>query len=126
MFGIGTINWKDAAQNLVIAIICFLTGAFAGYKASTIATDNAINQLKPTIDKAIDKETIKNTINNAIDLKIDKIKKSDTLKIEINQTPNNNQKPKNIIIKNPDTTTTKKVRKGFFGRLFSKEDYKDG
>jgi len=123
MFGIGTINWKDAAQNLLIAIICFLAGAFVGYKASLTATDHAIEQLKPTIEKAIDKETIKNEIKNEIDLKIDKVKKSDSIKININQLPNNNQKPTNTIVK-PIDTTVKKVKKSFFGRLFSKEKYR--
>ena len=74
-----------------------------------------IEQLIPTIEKAIDKETIKNEIKNEIDLHIDKIKKSDSLNININQKPINNQKPTNVIIEKSDSASPKKKRKKFLG-----------
>lgn len=124
MLNVGNINWKNTAENLIIMIVVFLVGAYVGYKASIIATDKAIAQLKPTIEKAIDKETITNTITNAIDLEIRKIKKSDTLTFNITQQPLNELKPINYIEKLPKLPKQKdSIRKGFFGRLFSKEKY---
>ena len=99
---LGAINWKNTAENLGITIVIFLVGSFVGFKASTSATDNAIAQLKPTIEKAIDKETIKNEIKNEIDLNIDKVKKSDSIQININQKPDNKQKPINILSSKED------------------------
>lgn len=116
---IGKINFKNTAENLAISIVVFLVGAFVGYKASTMANKNVIEQLIPTIEKAIDKETIKNEITNDIRVAIDKIKKSDSLKINIIQTPDNKQEPVNIIIKSKDSIVKKK--KGFFKRLFKKK-----
>ena len=116
MFGIGSINWKNTAENLIITIVILLIGAFIGYKAARMAQNDVVEQLIPTIEKAIDKESIKNTIHNAIDLKIDKIKKSDSLNININQIPDNVQKPTNVIIKNQDSIPKKK--RTWFGRLF--------
>jgi len=115
MLGIGTINWKNTAENLAITIIIFLVGSFVGYKASTYTNKIVIEQLIPTIEKAIDKETIKNEIKNEIDLHIDKIKKSDSLNININQKPINNQKPTNVIIEKSDSASPKKKRKKFLG-----------
>lgn len=112
------INWKNTTENLGLTLISVLIGVFIGYYISIISTERLIEQLKPTIEKAIDKETIKNEIKNEIDLTIDKIKKSDSLNININQVPVNNQKPKNIIVTKKDSTPVKK--KGFFKRLFSK------
>ena len=116
MFAIGSINWKNTAENLIITIIILLVGAYIGYKASRMTSNDIIEQLKPTIEKAIDKESIHNTINNAIDLKIDKIKKSDSLNININQVPDNKQEPVNVILKNQDSIPKKK--RTWFGRLF--------
>ena len=95
MFGklIGKINWVDTAQNLIIVIVSVSIGAAVGYKASTWANEATLAQVIPTIEKAIDKETIKNEIKNEID--IDKIKNSDSLNIVFS--PDNNQKPTNVI-----------------------------
>ena len=121
MFGlkIGTINWKNTAENLAITIVILCAGAFIGYTASIKSNKMTIKLLIPTIEKAIDKETIENNILNKIDLKIDKIKKSDSLNININQKPINNQKPTNVIVKTKDSIPEKK---GFFKRLFGKKD----
>lgn len=123
MFGIGTINYKNLAENLIIIIVvgalCGSIGYKAGYNGSTNANKQVIEQLIPTIQKAIDKETIKNEIKNEIDLKIDKIKKSDSLKINIVQDPVNTLKPKSVIIKKNDSIVPEKKR-SWFGRLFSK------
>ncbi len=118
LFNVGKINWKDATQNLLIALICISFGAFGGYKMARNAQNDVIKQLIPTIEKAIDKETIMNKIENKINVEIDKIKKSDSLNINIIQTPDNKQEPVNVIIKKSDSIPKKK--KGFFKRLFSK------
>lgn len=113
------INWKNTAENLALILISIIVGVVIGYKISIITSKQLIDQLKPTIEKAIDKETIKNEIKNEIDLTIDKIKKSDSINININQVPSNTQKPKNTIIFKKDSIPVKE--KGFFGRLFSKK-----
>jgi len=118
LFNVGTINWKDAAQNLLIALICVSFGAVGGYKMARNAQNAVVEQLIPTIEKAIDKESISNTINNAIDLKIDKIKKSDSLNINITQVPDNKQEPTNIINKKSDPVPKKKKKKKKFLGLF--------
>ena len=92
-------NWKNTAENLGLVLVGIVFGVIVGHKITKATADSLIIELKPTIEKAIDKETIANTINNAIDLKIDKIKKSDTLAININQTPANDQKPTNALVK---------------------------
>jgi proteasome assembly chaperone (PAC2) family protein len=112
------INWKNTAENLGLVIIAFLVGATVGYFASTFTAKAMIDQMIPTIEKAIDKETIKNEIRNDIILKDNKFKKNDSLNININQIPANNQKPVNVVVKKKDSIPVK--RKGFFGRLFSK------
>ena len=93
------INWKNTAENLGLVLIGIISGTIIGHVITKKTADSLIIELKPTIEKAIDKETIANTINNAIDLKIDKIKKSDTLEININQTPENDLKPSNVLLK---------------------------
>lgn len=119
MLAIGTINWKNTAENLIIIIATLFVGAFIGYKASTLTNEKVLEQLIPTIERAIDKETIKNEIKNEIDIDIDKIKKSDSLKIHINQIPENKQKPTNVIVQTKDSVVKKK---GLFKRLFTGTD----
>lgn len=109
-------NYKNLAENLIIIIVVGLLGGTIGYTASTKSNKQVIEQLTPTIQRAIDKETIKNEILNEIEVKVDKIKKSDSINININQIPDNNQKPKNVIVQKPDPV--KPEKKGFFKRLF--------
>lgn len=115
MFSIGTINWKDAAQNLLIAIACFITGGYVGYKASRVTSIGVINQLTPVIKEAIQKETT--AIKNEILLKDFKIKKSDSLNININQKPQS--KIEQIKVNEVDTIKTKKV--SWWKRNFGKK-----
>ena len=95
-------NWINTAENLGIVLVSIIVGVGIGHKVTKATADSLIIELKPTIEKAIDKETIANTINNAIDLKIDKIKKSDTLEININQEPVSSMKPNNVLVKKDD------------------------
>ena len=117
-------NFKNLAENLIIVIVvgvlCGGIGYTTGYNGSTNANKQVIEQLIPTIQKAIDKETIKNENKNEIDLKIEKIKKSDSLKINIVQDPVNDQKLTNILIKKTDSIP-KENKKTWFGKLFSKK-----
>ena len=108
---------KNVVENLVISIIIFLVGGYVGHTITKVTSESLMEQLKPTIEKAIDKETISNTISNAIDLKIDKIKKSDTLQISINQDPFNEQKPTSTINKIEDCA----VSKSDYSKLSSNE-----
>jgi ABC-type dipeptide/oligopeptide/nickel transport system ATPase component len=99
-------NLKNVIENLVICIICILVGVGIGHKITKVTSESLVEIIKPTIEKAIDKETISNTITNAIDLKIDKIKKSDTLQINVNQEPFNEMKPTSTVNKNVDCAIT--------------------
>lgn len=91
------INWKNTAENLALVVVGIVVGTIIGHVITKITSESITELLKPTIEKAIDKETISNTISNAIDLKIDKIKKSDTLQINVNQEPANDMKSKSAI-----------------------------
>ena len=93
------INWKNTAENLLLILIGIVFGTVLGFKVSVKTSNHLIEQLKPTIDKAIDKETIKNEIKNEIDLKIDKVKKSDSIHINVNQVPENDQE-QDVVINN--------------------------
>jgi hypothetical protein len=95
-------NWKNTAENLFLVLIGIVAGTIIGHKITKVTSESLTEILKPTIEKAIDKETISNTISNAIDLKIDKIKKSDTLQISINQEPFNDLNPTSTINKSAD------------------------
>ena len=101
-------DWKNTAENLGLILVGIVFGAILGHRITKTTSESLIVELKPTIEKAIDKETISNTISNAIDLKIDKIKKTDTLEININQEPFNDQKPTNNFTKNENCYVTQK------------------
>lgn len=94
-------NFKNLSENLIIVIISAFVGGFIGYKASTSANKQSIELLTPTITEAIKKETtsIKNEITHDIKVDIDKIKKSDSININIVQKPDTKQDPKNTVIK---------------------------
>lgn len=108
-------NFKNLAENLIIVIVATIVGGVVGYNASILSNKQTITLLIPTIEQAIDKETIKNEILHKVDVKIDKIKKSDSINININQKPTTTQNPVNSIDK--DATKIKKKR-GFFKRVF--------
>lgn len=79
-------NWKLFAFMLIVFMVGAASGGFVSHKA-TLETNKAnLAQMQPTLDKAIEKAT--NEITNEI--KIDKIKKSDSIKIILS--PNNKQK----------------------------------
>lgn len=96
-------NFKNTAENLAIVIISASLGAYIGYTASIKSNKQSIELLTPTLVEAIKKETIKNEINHDIDLKIDKVKKSDSIKINITQIPTTEQKPTNVITSKKDS-----------------------
>ena len=90
-------NFRNLAENLIITIVVALLGGYIGYTASLKSNKQSIELLTPTLLEAIKKETIKNEITHDIDLKIDKVKKSDSINININQKPTTEQKPINIL-----------------------------
>lgn len=85
------VNFKNIAENLGIVIITALLSAFITYKAtinSALETNKqSIEGLRPALIEAIKKETT--AIKNDISVKVDKIKKSDSLNINIKQIPEN-------------------------------------
>lgn len=79
-------NFKNLSENLIYIIVAFIIGGVVGFTASIKSNKQTIELLRPTIVEAIKKETT--AIHNKIDVKIDKVKKSDSLNINVNQTPN--------------------------------------
>ena len=112
------INWKNTTENLSITLAAVLFGVFIGYFISVRTSKTLLKEILPTIEKAIDKESIKNEIKNEIN--IEKIKKSDSIKIFFE--PNNNQEPTNVIIK---TDSINKEKRSWLGRMLSGKEYKD-
>lgn len=110
-------NFKNLAENLTIVIISAILGSVIGYSASTLSNRQTIELLTPTIKDAIAKETttIKNEITHDIEVKIDKIKNSDSLNLNIKQNPVATQKPKIKITKPKDSVVPKTKRKKFLG-----------
>lgn len=86
------VNFKNLAENLIIVIIVIMATSFVTYKAtisSALETNQqSIDGLRPALIEAIKKETT--AIKNDIKVEVDKIKKSDSLNINISQDPNNN------------------------------------
>ena len=92
-------NFRNLAENLIIVIVSASVGGFIGYSASINSNKQSIELLTPTIKEAILKVTnsVKNEITHDIDLTIEKVKKSDSLSINIIQTPATKQSPVNQI-----------------------------
>lgn len=84
-------NWKNITVSLVIMIAAGLLSAFITYKAtinSALETNKqSIEALTPSLLEAIKKETT--AIKNDIKVQVDKIKKSDSININIKQVPDN-------------------------------------
>ena len=85
------INFKNIAENLGIVIMTALVTSYITYKA-TISSALEVNKqsiegLRPALVEAIKKETT--AIKNDISVQVDKIKKSDSLNINIRQIPEN-------------------------------------
>ncbi len=86
------INYKNTTENLGIVIVSALLGAFICYMAMIKTQKSVTEQLVPALVEAIRKETTKNETNTTIEIKDNKFKKNDSLKIEIIQTPDIQQK----------------------------------
>ena len=96
-------DFKNTAENLFIILVVMVSTSYLTYKVTiSAALESSVVTAKsfvPAIEKAIDKETIKNEISNDISLEIDKIKKSDSLTILVEQKPTNKQEPDNKLSK---------------------------
>lgn len=96
------INLKNTLENIGYMAVAFLIGSFVGHKTTKVTSEAVVEILKPTIDKAIDKDTVENSIYNAINNNFEKIKKSDSLKIVIEQDPYNDNNPTTNVVKKED------------------------
>jgi hypothetical protein len=114
------IDFKNLAENLLIAIVVAAVAStltyFAVSKTASKISEQTIQGLRPALIEAIKKETT--AIKNDIKVQVDKIKKSDSLNININQIPENelNQMLKipdgYILIKKENLTRRQKRRLG--------------
>jgi hypothetical protein len=101
------INWKNTAENLALILVGVVVGVIIGHLVTKTTSNELFDIMKPTLEKAIDKESIVNEITNDIAVEVDKIKKSDSLNINITQAPHNDQKPRNVLKPNADCEITK-------------------
>lgn len=85
-------NWKNFTIGLLIAIVSNATGGYVGHLITLRTNKSNLEQMKPTLDKAIEKAT--NQITNEI--KIDKIKKSDSISIIMDPNSKLNIETKNM------------------------------
>jgi septum formation topological specificity factor MinE len=118
------IDFKNLAENLLIAIVVAAVASTLTYyavsKTASKISEQTIQGLRPALIEAIKKETT--AIKNDIKVQVDKIKKSDSLNININQIPENelNQTLKKeklipdgyILIKKENLTRRQKKRLG--------------
>lgn len=79
-------NWRLFALGLIIAVVSSSAGGYVGHLITLKTNKSNLEQMTPTLNKAIEKAT--NEITNEI--KIDKIKKSDSIRIIMD--PTNKQK----------------------------------
>ncbi|TLP81360.1 hypothetical protein [Maribacter sp. ACAM166] len=108
-------NFKNAAENLLIALIGVVFGCILTFFIITQSNKALSKQLTPIIEQAIAKETT--AITNEFITEIKKLKSRGGSTVELNITPD---------IKNKAQTITTKdslpEKKGFFKRLFGKKD----
>ena len=113
------IPWRTILIIIICAFLFLPLGAKIGHQYSWLSTEKTLNNT--TISKAINKATQTTEVTNEIDVKIDKVKNSDSLQINVNQSPNNNQEPVNIVTKKEDckldNTTYNKLSKSQKNRI---------
>jgi len=110
------IDFKNLAENLLIAIVVAAVASTLTYyavsKTASKISEQTIQGLRPALIEAIKKET--NSIKNDIKVQVDKIKKSDSLNININQDPLNKQQLQsnkgNIFVIDIDTLSKRQKR----------------
>lgn len=85
------IPWKALLIFAIGMVIAFPLGANYGHNVSWLSFEKTLNT--KTLSEAVNKPTVENKIDNKI--QIDKVKKSDSLRIIMD--PTNNQQPINII-----------------------------
>lgn len=100
-------NWRNLVENLIITIVVFAIGAYAGHKVTKITANSTVEILAPLLQDAINKETVTNSIHNAINNNFDKIKKSDSLKLIIAQEPYNDNRPNTEVTVKENCAVTK-------------------
>ena len=76
-------NFKNLAENLIIAIVVSLIGGFVGYTASLKTNKQAIELLRPVIEQAIIKETTSISNEFRTEIKKLKTKRGSTTTLEI-------------------------------------------
>ena len=81
-YAIIEMNWRLFTLGLIIAVASSSAGALVGHGITLKTNRSNLEQMRPTLDKAIEKAT--NEITNEI--RIDKIKKSDSLRIIMDPT----------------------------------------
>ena len=82
-------NWKNTAENLLIALIGILFGAALTYVIITQTNKNMVAQLRPVIEQAIAKETTSIKNEFATEIKKLKAKKGSTVELQIDPTLDN-------------------------------------
>lgn len=98
LLGKKPINFR---RTLIILVVCMLSSTAASFVTHYFtlrACNKTIAKITPTLDEAIKKPTISNNIENSVNT--GKIKKSDGVTLVL--TPDNDQKPVNVISNETD------------------------
>lgn len=117
-------NWKNTAENTLILLLGILAGTVLGFKVSVTTAEVMLENQKELIYEAINKNTT--AINNTVTNEFKKIKSRKSEPINIIIEPNSeNAIQSNMLLDTISSGQPKRERKGFFGRLFSKDNYKN-
>lgn len=100
-------DFKNLAENLLIAIVVALSAGVVGYFSSLKATEAAIVLLRPTIEEAIRKET--KHITNEFKTEIGKLKAKKDAEVIIETNPD----VESAITPNTSNRLTRSKRKRF-------------
>lgn len=104
MFGITKINVRRTSILLSIFLLGIFAGNYLGSSGAWRIVEKTLNT--ESVNEALNKPTQNSTVNN--NLKIDKIKKADTLTVNFN--PKTDQKPLQVITSDSCTQLRLKIK----------------
>lgn len=115
------INWKNTAENLIIALIGVIAGVAIGYYVSVKAAEAMLDNQKEIIVEAIRKETT--SIKNEFNTEIKKLKnRKGELTLDVKPVIENQIEQNGDTISVTQPPPEPKKKRGFLGRLFGKKN----
>lgn len=111
------INFKNVAENMLIAFVFTIVGLLGGYVIAINAAKTMVDTQKSIIEKAIRKETT--SINNSFKTEIKKLKVKKDGRVDLAIEPVLDTEATTIHSTDKDSLVTE--NKGFFKRIFGKK-----